>query len=319
MPRCRPRSSGALARAPQLAGLVNATLRRLQRGREALLSRALASDEGATHPDWLIARLKRDWPDGCRLRWAAQRQPLAAGELRTTSADYCPPRAGRHRRRAPELPDAVRLRGRSRRGYQDSPLAVTIRTRPRSSRRISRTASGMRVLVLPRRAARRRISSSARAGGSSSALDIDAASRARARQSRPPRPRRDRPQRRRAAAAIMVGRQAVRSSSWMRRAQVPASSAATQTSNGCDARRHRAVRAAATRCSTLWPLLRPGGRLSDLLDPGGERRGGPRVPRDARDAAGSCLGLHARVGCAQPGGGWQSLPGPPIPTVSTML
>jgi 16S rRNA (cytosine967-C5)-methyltransferase len=44
-------------------GLVNATLRRFQREREALLRAALATPEGRwSHPLWLVEHLRRDWP-----------------------------------------------------------------------------------------------------------------------------------------------------------------------------------------------------------------------------------------------------------------
>ncbi len=49
-------------RRPNLAGLVNACLRRFQR--EDLNSRAPASEESRwNHPAWLIEALRRDWPD----------------------------------------------------------------------------------------------------------------------------------------------------------------------------------------------------------------------------------------------------------------
>jgi len=62
-----------LARA---AGLVNAALRRLQREREALLAR-LADDDVArySHPQWLISRLRRDWPEAWRHLLDASLQP----------------------------------------------------------------------------------------------------------------------------------------------------------------------------------------------------------------------------------------------------
>ena len=49
-------------RRPKLAGLVNACLRRFQR--EALVEREPLGDESRfNHPQWLMDRLRRDWPD----------------------------------------------------------------------------------------------------------------------------------------------------------------------------------------------------------------------------------------------------------------
>jgi 16S rRNA (cytosine967-C5)-methyltransferase len=75
------------------AGLVNATLRRLQREREALLAQVMAGDVGRhSHPAWLIRRLRCDWPE----RWrevldAAQRPPplwLRVNSLRLSAMAY---------------------------------------------------------------------------------------------------------------------------------------------------------------------------------------------------------------------------------------
>ncbi len=70
-------SAARLLRRPRAAALVNATLRRLQREREALLGAALATEEGRfSHPEWLIAMLRRDWPEEWRsVLEAAQVQP----------------------------------------------------------------------------------------------------------------------------------------------------------------------------------------------------------------------------------------------------
>lgn len=47
----------------QMKAFVNAVLRNFQRNREALLYKADATDEGRySHPDWWIARLRRDFP-----------------------------------------------------------------------------------------------------------------------------------------------------------------------------------------------------------------------------------------------------------------
>ncbi len=48
---------------PRWAGVVNASLRRLQREREPLLAAAFADEQARhSHPAWLIGRLRRDWP-----------------------------------------------------------------------------------------------------------------------------------------------------------------------------------------------------------------------------------------------------------------
>ena len=102
---------------PKAAGLVNATLRRLQRERDALLAAALATDEGRySHPAWLIDRLKRDWPDalaGGAGGRAAPAAALVAGECHEADA---PPTFARDSTQAglaaepePSCPDAVRL------------------------------------------------------------------------------------------------------------------------------------------------------------------------------------------------------------------
>jgi 16S rRNA (cytosine967-C5)-methyltransferase len=73
------------------AGLVNATLRRMQRERDDILARALVAPEARySHPAWLVGRLRADWPD----RWesvleAAQGAPplwLRVNVARTTPA-----------------------------------------------------------------------------------------------------------------------------------------------------------------------------------------------------------------------------------------
>lgn len=98
------------------AGLVNATLRRLQREKEPLLARVLATPEGRhSHPGWLIAQLHHDWPQHHQqLLDAAQLAPplwLRINRLRTDRERYGArlAAAGIEARTADELPHAVRL------------------------------------------------------------------------------------------------------------------------------------------------------------------------------------------------------------------
>lgn len=101
---------------PRAAGLVNASLRRLQRERAALLSRALETPEGRySHPGWLIERLRGDWPQHwAQVLEAAQQEPplwLRVNALRCTTEEYCAQLAesGVAARREARLPQAVRL------------------------------------------------------------------------------------------------------------------------------------------------------------------------------------------------------------------
>ncbi|HSX59479.1 MAG TPA: transcription antitermination factor NusB, partial [Tahibacter sp.] len=76
---------------PQLAGLVNAVLRRFLRERAAL-EVAIGADRllASAHPDWLVQQFARDWPDDVDGILAANNAPaplvLRANRRRTTSA-----------------------------------------------------------------------------------------------------------------------------------------------------------------------------------------------------------------------------------------
>jgi len=78
---------------PRVAGLINATLRRYQRESTALLT-TLEGDPAAwySHPPWLVAQLRTDWPDQWRQILAAnQAHPplwLRVNLLRTRVDDY---------------------------------------------------------------------------------------------------------------------------------------------------------------------------------------------------------------------------------------
>jgi 16S rRNA (cytosine967-C5)-methyltransferase len=70
-------------RRPKLAGLVNACLRRFVR--DDLSSKSPASDESRwNHPDWLINRIRKDWPDDWQaiLTANAERAPMCCGLTR---------------------------------------------------------------------------------------------------------------------------------------------------------------------------------------------------------------------------------------------
>ncbi|MGQ9830990.1 MAG: 16S rRNA (cytosine(967)-C(5))-methyltransferase RsmB [Thermochromatium sp.] len=78
---------------PQMAGLVNALLRRFQREGVALLTWADSRPESRwLFPDWLLARLRADWPDDWETIVAAcnARAPMAlrVNPLRGTRAHY---------------------------------------------------------------------------------------------------------------------------------------------------------------------------------------------------------------------------------------
>lgn len=76
---------------PQLAGLVNALLRRFLRER-ATLEAVIGSDRllFSSHPAWLVQQLARDWPDDVEAILAANNAPAAlvlrANRRRTTPA-----------------------------------------------------------------------------------------------------------------------------------------------------------------------------------------------------------------------------------------
>jgi 16S rRNA (cytosine967-C5)-methyltransferase len=105
-----------LLRREPMTGLVNATLRRLQRERAALLDAARTDDVRAhSHPDWLVAALRADWPDEVEsvLRANQQRPPLwlRVNALRSSTDDYLARlvAAGMTATTSAGLPHAVRL------------------------------------------------------------------------------------------------------------------------------------------------------------------------------------------------------------------
>ncbi|MDH3619334.1 MAG: 16S rRNA (cytosine(967)-C(5))-methyltransferase RsmB [Gammaproteobacteria bacterium] len=101
-------------RRPKLAGLLNACLRRF--GREQLSEQPASSDEVRwNHPQWLIERVRADWPEDCAAILEAnnERAPmwLRANSMRQSAADY-QARLAEEDRTAElfeGIPDAVRL------------------------------------------------------------------------------------------------------------------------------------------------------------------------------------------------------------------
>ena len=74
-------------------GLVNALLRRFLRERERLLTEVMASDEGRYgHPDWLIRKIRQDWPDHWQAVLEAGNEPppmwLRVNRRRGNLAEY---------------------------------------------------------------------------------------------------------------------------------------------------------------------------------------------------------------------------------------
>lgn len=71
---------------PWAVGLINAVLRRFQRERDDWLARLAEAPERWAHPDWLLERIRHDWPDD----WQAV----------ATANNAAPPLWLRHNRRA---------------------------------------------------------------------------------------------------------------------------------------------------------------------------------------------------------------------------
>lgn len=98
------------------AGFVNAVLRRFLRERETLAKRMTAVPEArSSHPAWLIAALRRDWPDRWQEVLAANNEPppmwLRVNLRRTTREAYLERlrAAGWSAEASPQVPTAVRL------------------------------------------------------------------------------------------------------------------------------------------------------------------------------------------------------------------
>jgi 16S rRNA (cytosine967-C5)-methyltransferase len=314
---------------PKAASLVNATLRRLQRERGALLAQALATDEGRfSHPAWLVHRLRRDWPDAWEtVLEAAQRQPplwLRVNITKGSAADY---RARLEQAgvawQAGDLPEAVRL-------SQPVPVAG-IPGFAAGEVSVQDLASQLAAPLLAPEAGMRVLDACAAPGGKAThlleqsaarldltALDIDAARLARVRENLD----------RLGLAAKTVTGDAQRPDAWwdgrpFDRILVDAPCSGTgvirRHPDIKSLRRESDIAALAARqlalLEALWPLLQPGGRLLYVTC--------SILKQENSDVIGSFLaGRHdaslAQPGPAlvpdwarpQPGGGWQALPGP---------
>lgn len=103
-------------RKPWAVGLVNAVLRRFQREREQRLTRLGNQEASLAHPDWLLERLKADWPRHWRAVAAANNaEPplwLRANTLRQSTDDLARALgdAGFDARRHPDITTAVEMR-----------------------------------------------------------------------------------------------------------------------------------------------------------------------------------------------------------------
>ena len=172
------------------AGLVNATLRRLQRERTSLLA-GLAAEPAAhySQPAWLLARLQADWPDDWAVVCAAMQAPpplwLRVNTMRTTRAALLErlAAAGMHAR-AGDGEDALLLTEplpvAESPGFDEGLLSVQDLASQRAAPLLA-AAPGMRVLDACAAPGGKAAHLLERAGGALDllALDIDAARLAR--------------------------------------------------------------------------------------------------------------------------------------------
>jgi 16S rRNA (cytosine967-C5)-methyltransferase len=86
-------NAARLLRQPRAASLINAVLRRFTRERDEICARADADPEARyAHPEWLIERIRADWPQEAEQILAANNQPapmwLRVNRRRVTRAAY---------------------------------------------------------------------------------------------------------------------------------------------------------------------------------------------------------------------------------------
>ena len=100
----------------RVSGFVNAVLRRYLRDRASIDAKVFSMPAGRfAHPDWLIERIRADWPDDCaRMLDANNEHPplwLRVNQRRTEIAAYLRllDEAGLNARRAPQIPTALCL------------------------------------------------------------------------------------------------------------------------------------------------------------------------------------------------------------------
>lgn len=105
-----------MAGKPWAVGLINAVLRRFQREREALLEKLGERSERFAHPEWLIERLKADWPEDWQAILEANNRPaglwLRVNRTRSTlkQLEHLFGDAGLEAHRHPHAPDALEVR-----------------------------------------------------------------------------------------------------------------------------------------------------------------------------------------------------------------
>ena len=314
---------------PKAVGLVNATLRRLQREREALMERALATEEGRySHPAWLIDRLKRDWPDDWRtVLEAALRQPplwLRVNALKQTVAGYRArlERAALAGEVEPDIPDGIRLPRplpvNAIPGFAEGEVTIQDAGSQLAAQLLA-PAPGMRVLDACAAPGGKATHLLERAGGRLDlvALDIDARRLARVRENL---------DRLGLVAATLAGDAQQPDAWWDGRAFDCILVDAPCSGTGV-IRRHPDIkwlrresdiaplgRSQRGILDRLWPLLRPGGRLlyvtcSILKQENAEVLAGFLEAHPDAAPVEAPRGAVPAWAAPQPGGGWQSLPG----------
>jgi 16S rRNA (cytosine967-C5)-methyltransferase len=99
------------------SGMINACLRRFLRERDSILERVMEDDEARhVHPDWLLQRLRRDWPEHWESIVAAANLPppmwLRVNRRQSTAEQYSELLQAQDiavAERVADFPDAIRL------------------------------------------------------------------------------------------------------------------------------------------------------------------------------------------------------------------